>query len=349
MITNDTANAGPPQARLTQPTPTPDPKGRPAVYPPLTGVLPVLQTPFTTSGAVDHAVLRTEAQWCLDQGVSGLVVGMVSEVVRLGDDERVAVTRTLASVAGPAGRAMVASVGSESTHTACARARAAADAGATALMATPPVVMETDEDGLYGYYAALAAATDLPLVVQDASGYVGRPMSIGFQVRLMSELGDRVWFKPEAHPIGQRVSDLRDGTHGQARILEGTGGIALVDTHRRGVVGTMPAADICWAVVALWNALEAGDVVAADRIHGPLSAMISMQSSLDAFIAIEKHLLVRQGVLVRADMREPVGYRLDAETAAESERLADLLAIVVTDLGAPQPLLAAGIAPAQGV
>jgi dihydrodipicolinate synthase/N-acetylneuraminate lyase len=194
--------------------------------------------------------------------------------------------------------------------------------------------METDEVGLHRYYAALAAAIDLPIVVQDASGYVGRPMSIAFQVRLLSELGDRVSFKPEAHPIGQRVSELRDGSDGRARILEGTGGIALVDTYRRGVVGTMPAADVCWAVVALWNALEAGDTLTADKIHGPLASMISMQSSLDAFIAIEKHLLVRQGVLVRADMREPVGYRLDAETAAESERLADLLATIVSYVGA---------------
>jgi dihydrodipicolinate synthase/N-acetylneuraminate lyase len=317
-------------------------KGHPDVYPPLTGVLPVLQMPFTASGAVDHAVLRSEAQWCLDRGANGLVIGMVSEVLRLGDDERATVTETLAAVATPVGRAVVASVGAESTDTACARARAAADAGATALMATPPVVMETDEDGLHRYYAGLADATDLPMVVQDASGYVGRPMSIAFQVRLLSELGDRVSFKPEAHPIGQRVSDLRDGSRGRARILEGTGGIALVDTYRRGVVGTMPAADVCWAVVGLWTALEAGDTVTADRIHGPLASMISMQSSLDAFIAIEKHLLVRQGVLVRADMREPVGYRLDPETAAESERLADLLASIVTDVGTAS-VLATGV------
>ena len=172
-------------------------------------------------------------------------------------------------------------------------------------------------------------------------------MSIAFQVRLLAELGERVSFKPEAHPIGQRVSDLRDGSAGRARILEGTGGIALVDTYRRGVVGTMPAADVCWAVVALWKALEAGDTVTADRIHGPLASMISMQSSLDAFIAIEKHLLVRQGVLVRADMREPVGYRLDPETAAESERLADLLAAIVSDIGAAASLVPAAVAPVE--
>jgi 4-hydroxy-tetrahydrodipicolinate synthase len=99
----------------------------------------------------------------------------------------------------------------------------------------------------------------------------------------------------------------------------------LVDSYRRGIVGTMPAADVCWAVQALWNALESGDDAAAARIHGPLSALISLQTSLDAFVAVEKHLLRRQGVLPTTVMRQPVGYVLDAETAREAERLADLL------------------------
>lgn len=294
--------------------------------PPLTGVLPVLQTPFDRSGSVDHGALRDQAEWCLGQGANGLVVGMVSEVMRLDEDERAAVTGTLAAVAAPTEKAVVASVGAESVRAAAERSRAAADAGATALMATPPMVLEADEVGLHRYYTGLAAATDLPLVVQDASGYVGRPMAIAFQLSLLGELGERVLFKPEAHPLGQRLSLLRDGSDGRARILEGSGGIALVDSYHRGVVGTMPAADLCWAVIALWRALQQKNAETADLIHGPLAALVSMQNSLDSYVAMEKHLLVWQGILPCADMREPVSYRLDAETAQEAERLATRLA-----------------------
>jgi 4-hydroxy-tetrahydrodipicolinate synthase len=297
----------------------------PTPTPALTGVLPVLQMPFHTDESVDHDALRNEAAWCLKLGVRGLVIGMVSEVVRLSDAERTMIIEALAPIAQDAGAPLVASVGAESTRTARGRARAAARAGATALMATPPMILASDEAALRDYFLAVAAESDLPLIVQDASGYVGRPMSIEFQVEILDALGDRVWFKPEAPPFGQRVSRLRDASGGRARVLEGSGGISLVDSYRRGIVGTMPAADVCWAVQALWNALESGDDAAAARIHGPLSALISLQTSLDAFVAVEKHLLRRQGVLPTTVMRQPVGYVLDAETAREAERLADLL------------------------
>lgn len=294
--------------------------------PPLTGVLPVLQMPFHPDESIDHDTLRAEAEWCLELGVDGLVIGMVSEVVRLSDAERISITETLAPVARGAGVALVASVGAESTRTACERARAAARAGATALMVTPPMVLASDEQALRGYFLAVAAESDLPVIIQDASGYVGPPMSIGFQVNILDALGARAWFKPEAPPFGQRVSRLREASGGRARVLEGSGGISLVDSYRRGIVGTMPAADVCWSLVSLWRALESGDESRISRIHGPLSALISLQTSLDAFVAIEKHLLHRQRVLPTTVMRQPVSYVLDPETAREAERLADLLA-----------------------
>ena len=79
----------------------------------------------------------------------------------------------------------------------------------------------------------------------------------------------------------------------------------------------MPAADLCWAVVALWRALERGDFARAYEISAPLSALIAMQTSLDAFVAIEKHLLVRQGVIPRALCRGPAGFAIEGETLLE--------------------------------
>jgi 4-hydroxy-tetrahydrodipicolinate synthase len=128
-----------------------------------------------------------------------------------------------------------------------------------------------------------------------------------------------------AHGIGPRLSELREATRGRARAFEGSGGIALVDSFRRGIVGTMPGADLIRGLVPLWRALEAGHTAKADRIHGPLAAVISMQTSLDAFLAVEKHLLVRQGIFKNALVRGPVGFRLDEGTRREVDRLFDRL------------------------
>ena len=47
---------------------------------PLHGVLPVLHTPFTDSGAIDGNSLQREIDWAFEIGADGVVVAMVSEV-----------------------------------------------------------------------------------------------------------------------------------------------------------------------------------------------------------------------------------------------------------------------------
>ena len=53
--------------------------------------------------------------------------------------------------------------------------------------------------------------------------------------------------------------------------------------------------------------------------------LVSMQTTVDGYVAIEKHLLKRQGVIRDTFQRTPLGYVLDAETAAEADRLFDRL------------------------
>lgn len=290
----------------------------------LAGVFPVFQTPFDDDDLVDAAVLEAEIEWMYGYGIDGIVMAMVSEVIRLSEAERRELAELACRLGHPHGPVVV-SVGAESTRNAVGLARHAEAAGADAVMAIPPMSVAVADDELFSYYRALLDAIDIPVIVQDASGYVGRPMSIQMQADLLDAHPARVLFKPEAVPIGPRLTELRDATGGAARVFEGSGGISLVDSFRRGIVGTMPGAEVCWAIVALWKALTEGDQERIDAINGPLSSLISLQTSLDSFIAVEKHLLVRQGVFTSARVRGPVGYRLDPETAAEVDRVFDLL------------------------
>ena len=287
----------------------------------LGGVLPVFQTPYHEDETIDAATLEREIAWLYDCGADGIVMAMVSEVLRLESDER----RELAELACRFGRdrgSVVISVGAESSKSAEAYAKHAESIGAAALMAIPPVSVAVGEDELLRYYERIIRATPLPVVVQDASGYVGRPMSIAMQAKLLRDFGpDRVLFKPEATPIGPRLSALRDATDGAANIFEGTGGIALVDSFRRGIAGTMPGADLIRGIVALWRALEAKDERRVYALSFPLSSLVAVQNSLDAFLAIEKYLLVKQGIFRNTAVRGPVGYALDGETRAEIDRL----------------------------
>lgn len=293
----------------------------------LHGVLPVLQTPFTADDEIDIATLEREIDWAFEVGADGVVVAMVSEILRLGDEHR----RELAAIVCRSVRQRgfcVISVGAESTAAAVKFAEHAEGLGASAVMAIPPVATSLGSAATRGYFAAIANSISIPLVVQDASAYVGASIDLGVYLGLLEQFGrDRIFFKPEAHPLGPNLSRLRDATSGQARIFEGSGGINLVDCFRRGIVGTMPGTDLLDGIVALWNALKAKDEARIYQLSLPVCALVALQlqGGLDGFLAIEKYLLKKRGLFVSTKQRQPVGWQLDPETEAEVDRLFDRL------------------------
>jgi dihydrodipicolinate synthase/N-acetylneuraminate lyase len=289
----------------------------------LQGVLPIVHTPFTDDDEIDLATLRREIDWAYAQGADGLGTGMVSELLRLTFEERIALTHHIAEMSGGRG-AVFAGVGAESTKQALIYAKTAEKAGCDAVMAVPPVTTGLPAQQVVDYFCALADGISLPVIVQDASGYVGKAIPLGVYVQLLERYGpEKIVFKPEAAPIGPNLSALRDATGGKARIFEGSGGILLIDSYRRGIAGTMPGMEVLDGIVALWRALGRGDDETAYRIYYPICALIALhlQAGLDGFLAIEKYLLVKRGLFPSARRRTPYAWDLDAETAAEVNRL----------------------------
>jgi dihydrodipicolinate synthase/N-acetylneuraminate lyase len=290
---------------------------------PLGGVLPIVQTPFLEDDQLDLASLKHEIDWAYGEGASGLGTGMVSELLRLTADERIALAQHLVELSAGRG-ATFAGVGAESTQQALLFAKAAERAGCDAVMATPPLTTRLPDAALVDHFRALADAVDLPLIVQDASSYVGQVIPLRVCVELLDRYGlHKILFKPEAAPLGPNLSALRDATHSQARIFEGSGGISLVDSFRRGIAGTMPGVDLLDGIMAIWRALERGDEERAYGVYFPLCALVALelQAGLDGFLAIEKYLLVRRGLFASDRCRKPQAWSLDVETAAEVDRL----------------------------
>jgi 4-hydroxy-tetrahydrodipicolinate synthase len=296
----------------------------------LSGVFPVFQTPFHEDECIDFETLEREVDWLFRRRANGIVMAMVSETLRLSSGERDELAAKVCGMAQGLGPVVI-SVGAESRHTAVRHAKHAQDSGAAAVMAIPPVSIAVGPDELRRYYISILEAVELPLIIQDASGYVGQSMPLELQKTMLEEFGAaRVLFKPEAAPIGPRLSALRDATLGQARIFEGSGGISLVDSYRRGIVGTMPGAEIIDAQVALWEALAKGDDAAIYRLSFPVSSLVALQTGLDGFLAVEKYLLVKQGVFRNTIVRSPVGFQLDDETKSEVDRLFEILSEAVS-------------------
>jgi dihydrodipicolinate synthase/N-acetylneuraminate lyase len=289
----------------------------------LQGVLAIAHTPFTEADEIDAAALKRCVDWTFSVGADGLGTGMVSETLKLTTDERLTLAKLLLEFAAGRGPVFVA-VGAESTKQSLFFAKDAERAGCDAVMAVPPLAGRTNEAHLVDHFRALADGINIPVIVQDASGYVGQAIPLGVYVKLLERYGpEKILFKPEAAPNGPNISALRDATGERARIFEGSGGVFLIDSYRRGIAGTMPGMDLLDGIVKLWQALAIGDEEAAYRIYFPICAIVSLQlqAGLDGFLAIEKHLMVKRGLFPSARRRRPYGWELDAETADEVDRL----------------------------
>lgn len=294
------------------------------------GVVPVLSTPLDVNRKLDTVTLRREIEWIGQQGVHTVATGMVSELLKMNLDERRELTEAICTYAREFTMSSIVSCGQESAQETIDLVIHAQESGASAVMINPPIASKLTDDEIFGYFAAIFEKTTIPIVVQDASGYVGYSINVSVLAKLFMAYSERIFFKPEAVPIGHRLSTLRDATGGKARIFEGTGGAHLVDSFTRGVVGTMPGADLSWAMVKLWDSLVIGDWKRVNLINGAIANMVNLMPILDAYIAIEKHLLQKQGVFINTFKFEPTNFTFDSETQAEADRIFAYLQEVAT-------------------
>lgn len=134
---------------------------------PLHGVIPPVCTPLDARGEVDTASLARLVSHLLDAGVHGLfALGSTGEVAYLTDAQRA--TALEAVVKAVDGRVPVLA-GAIDTTTARVldHARAAADLGADALVATAPFYTRTHPREIAAHFRRIRTAVDLPLFAYD--------------------------------------------------------------------------------------------------------------------------------------------------------------------------------------
>ena len=184
------------------------------------GVIPAVTTPFTATGEVDHAALADSVEWLLDAGVHGFVAaGTMGEAGSLTGDERGAVVRTVVGAA--AGRVPVlAGISSGTAAQSAAYARDAQAAGVDGLMCLPPLGYRGDAAEITAYFADVAAATELPIMLYnnpEASGVDLPPQLIADVAGAV----ERVVAVKECSGDVRRIPHLIELTGGELEILVG--------------------------------------------------------------------------------------------------------------------------------
>lgn len=130
-------------------------------------IITAMVTPYTPDLRVDHGSLAGLADFLLSNGSDGLVVcGTTGESPTLTDDEKVAMFRTVVTVAAGRGPVIAAS-GSNDTRHSVELTKRAEDAGVDALLVVSPYYNKPPDRGLSEHFRAVAAATTLPVILYN--------------------------------------------------------------------------------------------------------------------------------------------------------------------------------------
>ncbi|MBS1857478.1 MAG: dihydrodipicolinate synthase family protein [Acidobacteria bacterium] len=287
----------------------------------LEGVYSVLPTPFTESGELDLEGLKRVIDLFVGAGVSGLTaLGVTSEVARLNEAERARVLETV--VGHAAGRVRVVAGATADGLRACVDyTRAAREAGADAVMISPPRMLKLNSDAVVRHFAAVASAVEIPIVVQDYPPISGFAMEPWLLVRIAKEVPAARTIKLEDPPTPFKTSRIREAAQGMdLGIFGGLGGVFLLEELMAGATGAMTGFAYPEILVKIVRKFHSGDVDGAAEAFYPYVPLMRFEFQEGIGMAIRKEVLKRRGAIACADIRPP-GAKLDATTLAALDRV----------------------------
>lgn len=234
------------------------------------GSIPALVTPFR-SGAFAEEDFRALVEWQIGQGSSALVpCGTTGEAATMPKDEHFHVVRVCADQAK--GRVKIlAGAGSNDTRVAIDNVHAARDAGADAALMVPPYYNRPSQEGIFRHFAAVAEATDLPIVLYNVPGRTVTDIQPATMARIVQAFPDTFVGVKDATGNLSRVSEQRAGCGTGFVQLSGNDETALAFNAMGGVgcisVTANVAPKLCADFQAAW---AAGDTAKALELHDRL-------------------------------------------------------------------------------
>jgi len=287
----------------------------------LEGVYSVLPTPFHSNGDLDELSLRKVIDLFIGAGVNGVTaLGVTGEVARLDDEERRRVLEVVVDqVKGRIG--VVAGTTAEGTRTCIAHSRHARQAGATAVMVSPPRMAKLNSEAVVRHYKALADAVDIDIVVQDYPPISGFAMEPSLLARIAREIPRARTIKLEDPPTPFKTSRILEAAGDTpVRIFGGLGGVFLLEELLAGATGAMTGFAFPEILVGIVSSYRAGKVDdAADLFYRSVPLMrFEFQEGIG--MAIRKEVLRRRGALASPTTRAP-GAALDRTTTEALDRV----------------------------
>lgn len=288
-------------------------------------VLTAMVTPFDARGELDLDGAVVLARWLIAHGSEGLVLaGTTGEAPTLTDDEKVELWTTVrAAVDVP----LLAGTGSNDTRHTCGLSARAAATGVDGLLVVTPYYNRPSQAGIEAHFRAVAAASDLPMVVYDIPGRTGRKIETDLLLRLAHEVATIVGVKDAAGNPGETARLIAEAP-ADFGVWSGDDPMTLplLAVGAVGVIGT--ATHWCGEVTAeMVAAFGKGDVDRAQELNASLFESYAYESREIAQFALAVKVALRALGLPGGPCRLPIGPEpdgLEAEARGMLERLGAL-------------------------
>ena len=268
-------------------------------------VVTAMVTPFNNDGSLNLDGARRLAKWLQDNGNDGLVVaGTTGESPVLTDDERLSL---FAAVTEAVTIPVIAGTGTNDTAHSVHMTKEATKLGVAGILAVTPYYNRPPQSGIEGHMRAMAASTNLPVVVYDIPARTGRKIATSLILKLANEVSNIVALKDAAGNPAESAVLMSQAPAG-FELYSGDDGLTLpfMAIGGSGVIGvaTHWTGQDHQEMFALW---EKGDVDGARRVNARMLESFAFETGDDNPNPLPSKMMMNVLGLQVGEARLPMG------------------------------------------
>jgi 4-hydroxy-tetrahydrodipicolinate synthase len=268
------------------------------------GILPVIPTPFARDGDLDWQALNGLLEFAIKARVCGACLpAYASEFYKLRDAERrELVCQAIRDLDGRL--PVVAQINHVSTAFVAETARDLERAGAAAISVAVPRLFGLPERDLLRYFDRILQSITIPLIIQDFNPG-GATVSLEFVKVLHGQHDHFRYLKLEEPLMSGRVRSIIEETNGAVGVIDGWGGMYMLELIDAGICGVMPGLAVSDLLQIVWESARAGNKDTAYELFQCVLPQIAYSlQNLEFFHHAEKALLVARSVLTEPQVRD---------------------------------------------
>lgn len=158
-------------------------------------LITAMVTPFNADGSIDWAGVEKLAQHLVDTGHDGIAVnGTTGEAPTTKSSEKLEIIKVVKKVVGSKIHVLSGAGDNETAYT-VEQAKRSQDAGADGILVVTPYYNKPPQAGIEAHFRAVAAATDLPIMMYDIPGRTGVEIESDTIVKLFETVENIVALK----------------------------------------------------------------------------------------------------------------------------------------------------------